>query len=93
MDTLLKAAEQKLKQEPTAEVSNDGQNNKLPARNGSLGRFEIPSAYSICFLVVFVFKSYPRTKFAQITFIISVCACVHLAGPIKALDSSITDTA
>jgi hypothetical protein len=53
MDTLLKAAEQKLKQEPTAEISNDGQNN-ISYRLGMVawGDSKSLSAYSICFLVV-----------------------------------------
>jgi len=94
MDTLLKAAEQKLKQEPTAEVSNDGQNN-LSYKLGMVA-WEIRNSHSLLdmfFSSEFVFKSYSRTKFAQITFMISVCARVYLAGPIKALDSSITDRA
>jgi hypothetical protein len=50
MDTLLKTAEQKLKQEPTAEISNDGQNN-LDYRLGMVawGDSKSLSAYSICF--------------------------------------------
>jgi len=49
--------------------------------------------YGDIFTGKFVFKSYSRTKFAQITFMISVCARVYLAGPIKAWVSSITDRA
>jgi len=53
MDTLPKAAEQKLKQEPAAEISNDGQNN-ISYRLGMVARGDSKSlsAYSICFLVV-----------------------------------------
>jgi len=94
MDMLLKAAEQKLKQEPTAEISNDGQNN-LSYGLGMVA-WEIRNSLSILDVFLsseFVFKSHPRAKFAQITFIISVCARVYLAGSIKALDSSITDRA
>jgi len=50
IDTVLKAAEQKLKQEPTAEISNDGHNN-LSYRLGMVawGDSKSLSAYSICF--------------------------------------------
>jgi len=69
MDTLLKAAEQKLKQEPTAEVSNDGQNN-LSYRLGMVawGDSKSLSAYSICFLVVNS-RSNPTPP-----------ACMHVGG-------------
>jgi len=67
MDTLPKAAEQKLKQEPTAEISNDSQNN-TSYRLGMVawGDSKSLSAYSICFLVVnSCLNPTPRTRFAQ----------------------------